>query len=143
MKFIKAVRAHYLEVLFLTALNTGMRKGELLTLTWNNIDFKNKTTTANKSVKHIAKFDETLNRFYEYVLQTPKTEKSNRVIPITDVLVDYLKRRGLKYKENKMLVAVLYDDNKIVFCNQFGRYLDGSFVLKKYKNILKRANFFL
>ena len=32
----------YLETIFIVALHTGMRKGEILTLTWENIDFKRK-----------------------------------------------------------------------------------------------------
>jgi integrase len=39
--FINAIEGHYLEVLFITALNTGLRRGELLTLVWDDIDFDN------------------------------------------------------------------------------------------------------
>ncbi|MDL0415112.1 site-specific integrase, partial [Clostridioides difficile] len=38
--FIKAIDGHKLEVLFLLALGTGLRLGELLGLKWFDIDFK-------------------------------------------------------------------------------------------------------
>ncbi len=38
--FIKVIDGHKLEVLFLLALGTGLRLGELLGLKWFDIDFK-------------------------------------------------------------------------------------------------------
>lgn len=44
-KLLEAVRtghkAKHLEPIIITALNTGMRKGEILNLKWSNVDFKN------------------------------------------------------------------------------------------------------
>ena len=43
-KLLKHSPAH-LKPIIMTALNTGMRKGELLTLTWDAVDFHNNTIT--------------------------------------------------------------------------------------------------
>jgi len=66
-----------LEVLYWT----GMRIGELLALTLNDIDFENKTITINKSYQRIAKED--------YITE-PKTPKSNRVVLIPGFLCEEL-----------------------------------------------------
>ena len=55
------------EILFYT----GMRKGELLALTLNDIDFQNKTISINKSLAYVSG---------KYVVQTPKTRSSIRTI---------------------------------------------------------------
>lgn len=55
------------EILFYT----GMRKGELLALTLNDIDFQNKTISINKSLAYVSG---------KYVVQTPKTRASIRTI---------------------------------------------------------------
>ena len=39
-------------LLLQTAIATGMRRGELLALTWNDIDFDNKLIRVNKSLNH-------------------------------------------------------------------------------------------
>jgi len=56
---------------------TGMRIGELLALTLNDIDFESKTITINKSYQRIAKEDH---------ITEPKTPKSNRVVLIPEFL---------------------------------------------------------
>ena len=38
-------------MLFLAALDTGLRQGELFALTWKDIDFKNEFININKSYK--------------------------------------------------------------------------------------------
>lgn len=63
------------EILFYT----GMRKGELLALTLNDIDFNEKTISINKTLAYVNG---------EYVLQPPKTQKSNRVIEVPQFLLD-------------------------------------------------------
>ena len=53
IKLLEAVRighkSKHLEAIILTALNTGMRKGEILNLKWSNVDFKNGVITVEKT----------------------------------------------------------------------------------------------
>lgn len=62
---------------------TGIRIGELLALTLNDIDFENKKLTINKSFQRLEKQD---------VITSPKTPKSNRVIDLNDEVVCILKK---------------------------------------------------
>lgn len=61
---------------------TGMRIGELLALTYNDIDFEAQTIRVCKSYQRFDKRD---------VITTPKTPKSNRNISIPNFLVEDLK----------------------------------------------------
>jgi integrase len=53
VRLLEAVRtghkAKHLEAIILTALHTGMRKGEILNLKWSNVDFKNGVITVEKT----------------------------------------------------------------------------------------------
>lgn len=63
-------------VLFRLLAFTGGRKGEVLALTWDDIDFKEKTIRFNKT---LAATEDSLK-----YLQTPKTAQSKRVISVDD-----------------------------------------------------------
>ena len=61
---------------FVFLLETGLRTGELIGLTWNNIDFENRTLTVDKSLR----FD---YKTKEWRASPPKTITSYRTIPLT------------------------------------------------------------
>lgn len=67
---------------FMTLYYTGIREGELLALTPADIDFEKKTLTVNKSYQRLDGKD---------VITSPKTPKSNRIIPIPDGLCTCLR----------------------------------------------------
>lgn len=89
-KYIDAENIEPYRVFFSVLFWTGMRKGEAMALTWDDVDFENTTIKVNKSYAKI--------KGVEYV-GTPKTEKSNRVISIHSGLLEMLKE--LKVKQYK------------------------------------------
>lgn len=64
-------------------LYTGIRLGELLALTWNDIDFDNKLLKVNKTVYTITK-----NGKNEAHIDRPKTKQSNRIIPLPKQIIN-------------------------------------------------------
>lgn len=62
---------------------TGMRRGELMALTWEDINFKNKTISIDKTV--------TIGLNGKEIIQPPKTHSSIRVISIDDRTLSILK----------------------------------------------------
>ena len=79
------------ENVILFALGTGMRKGEILGLQWDDIDFENKEIHVIHNLSYIAEIDENGNRTYKTILQTPKSENSVRIIPMSNKIYDLLK----------------------------------------------------
>ena len=65
-------------------LETGLRTGEMIGLTWDAIDFQNRTLTVNKTLefRHGAK---------SWRAGPPKTPNSYRTIPLTDRAYEILK----------------------------------------------------
>lgn len=136
-KFIKVIKGHEYEMLFITALNTGMRQGELLALTWSDVDLVNNTISINKTAKYIAPVDEDGRGKGEILIQTPKTMSSIRNIPIPVFLKDKLKQYKAEQSKNRIRLANKYKNNSLVFCNSEGRYLDSSRIRKVFKKVLK------
>ena len=71
--------------LILLALGTGLRRGELLALTWSDIDFKNNIIKVNKSLAkaYIISADGSKER--KHIIQVPKTKRSIREVPLKTV----------------------------------------------------------
>lgn len=67
-------------------LYTGLRIGELLSLTWDDIDFENEYL----SVSHTAR-DSWENGIYHKILELPKTKSSERIIPLAKPLLKKLR----------------------------------------------------
>ncbi len=63
---------------YLLGLNYGLRIGEVCGLKWCDIDFTKRELTVNRTVLRIKSGSRT-----QVVVQTPKTESSVRVIPLT------------------------------------------------------------
>src|SRR5699024_1422492 len=92
--FIEAIKGHKLEMLFLIALGTGLRLGELLGLKWSDIDFNTGVLTVNRTLSRVK--NQTTGK-YEIIEQTPKTKNSNRTIPIPNDILIKLK----EYRKNQ------------------------------------------
>lgn len=68
-------------------LYTGIRIGELLSLTWDDIDFENNILYINKTLYNYSEN----GKMISYV-ERPKTINSNRIIPLSKKLVNILKQ---------------------------------------------------
>ena len=139
-RFIAAINGHELETLFITALNTGLRQGELFALTWNDINFDNGYIDVNKTVKKVSDVSREGRSPSKMIITTPKTKNSIRKVIIPKFLIDILKRHKLKQSELKLKLANLYDDNSLVFCTMYGKYFDSSNVRKRLTRIIDKIN---
>lgn len=105
--------------IFLFMLNTGLRKGEMLALTWKDIDFEKNVVYIYKTVVYGDKkgYEEPniclsekgqikhLNKVNFYVQNEPKTESSIRVVYLLPAAVEFLKKYKRYFaKEEDMFI---------------------------------------
>lgn len=90
---------------------SGIRGGEALALTWNDIDFESGTLTINKTLSQTRK---------GYDVLPPKTKSSNRVISIDDKTCRMLKRWQLRQKEFFFQANTI--NKNIIFSDYKGNY---------------------
>lgn len=83
-------------------LYTGLRIGELLALTWQDIDFK-------KGMLHVSKtcHDGKTEKGFGRIIDTPKTNSSKRIIPIPKQLIPLIKE--MKREQNNKWVISCHD----------------------------------
>ncbi len=103
---------HCVYYAFLTAYCTGLRIAEVFALTWDDIDFENKTINVNKNILKKNQAGGTKQRHLSgnsttvWYFGTCKTQTSYRTIPIGDTLLNALK----KYKEEQEMHKLNYGD---------------------------------
>lgn len=103
-------------------LYTGLRIGELLALTWNDIDFEKSILSVTKTCH-----DGNENGEHVRIIDTPKTENSRRQIPLSKTLVKMLK----EIKKKSKCEFVIADGEKPVFIRSYQRMFE--LFLKKLK----------
>lgn len=140
IRFIEYIKGHELEMLLITALNTGMRQGELLALTWNDINFKDGYIDINKNVKFVMEVDRGGTSKGNFIIQIPKTVNSIRKVEIPSFLLEMLKHHKITQNENRLMLANKYENNNLVFCNKYGKFLRSITTNTKFKEMLKNMN---
>lgn len=103
-------------------LYTGLRIGELLALTWNDIDFEKSILSVTKTCH-----DGNENGKHIRIIDTPKTENSRRQIPLSKTLIKMLK----EMKKKSKCEFVIADGERPVFIRSYQRMFE--LFLKKLK----------
>jgi integrase len=124
-KLLAAAKADRLEALYVMAVGTGLRLGELFGLQWCDVDLKAGAVT----VRHT---QQELNG--QLTLKEPKTAKSRRRVELPDKAVVALE------DHRKRMLAEGHAASERVFCNQHGGPLRRShFHRQDFKPLLERA----
>lgn len=104
-------------------LYTGIRLGELLALTWNDIDFDKRLLNINKTVYTI-----TRNGKNEAYIDKPKSRQSYRVIPLPKQLINVLKK-----SKNKSI-------SNYVITTKIGGIVQNRSYQKSFRSILRKCD---
>ena len=83
--------------LIILAANTGLRIGELLALTYD--DIRGNMLLVDKQLSEIAPLDSDSGKQYEFHITHPKTSNSNRVVPLSSAVLEELEKHKAWQKE--------------------------------------------
>lgn len=130
-RFLQAIKGHPFESIFLTTLFTGLRRGEVLGLTWDCVDFKTGTITINKQLQADIKDGRVYN------LVSTKNSKGRVIAPAPDVMA-LLKQQRRKLAEWQLRAGPAWDNAwDLVFTNELGSHLSPHTVFNNYKRIVQ------
>ncbi|CUB51458.1 Transposase from transposon Tn916 [Bacillus subtilis] len=117
-KFISIVDDPMYKAFFSTLYYSGARKGELLALTWEDINFEEKAININKTD-------------YNRQITQPKTKASNRTIMLPSLIIDLLKL----LKEQSTVKAPIKNDY-VVFGEFYNSIATSTLDMKYNKYII-------
>lgn len=118
-------------VLFHLLIFTGGRKGELLALTWDDIDFEANSLRLWKTL------------FYsdgQYHFQTPKTGQSRRVISLDILTLSLLKKWRIRQKEENLATMNDNGSNNLLFTREDCSPLRLAYPNDKLNSMIKKHN---
>jgi integrase len=120
---------HY--TLYLMAILTGMRQGELFGLRWQDIDWTFERASVRQTLVRLrgtATFSE------------PKSQRSRRSIPLPPVLLDELRRLKDRQAESRRVYGRAYADHDLVFSQPTGKPLHGHNITQRdFRRVITRA----
>lgn len=124
------------QVYFNLAIKAGLRRGEMIALTWNDIDFDDQTVTVNKAVSKTKSGQ---------IVGKPKTPSANRTVPIPSDCIDMLASWLETQKEysqlsswNGMPTKRIHENS--VFIQSDGKQMNIDTPKGKFESILKQYN---
>ncbi len=113
------------------AVNTGMRRGGILGLRWQDININNKFISVRQT---IAKANN------EIIFKEPKTKSSKRTIRIDNEDIEKFNEVKEKQKEYASIFGPDYNEHNLVFCYKDGSPPFPDTVTKRFTSLAKKAN---
>ena len=124
-----------MDIAILTALETGLRQGEIVALAWGDINLEKKNISVTKSLSIMKSRDSGEDNNYKKVIKPPKTRSSIRTVPISSALSSDLKAFKDYLDENNYPTG----KNDIVFPSSFGNHLHPANLSHRLNEITKKA----
>jgi integrase len=122
-------------LMVMVAIFTGIRRGELMGLTWDDVIFDDKTISINKASQYI--------RRKGISMKAPKTKFSKRKIMIPDFLIDLLKAYKTIQQEDRLKIETIYEKYEhkgFVFAQDNGKPMHPDTISQWFAEFIKKNN---
>lgn len=112
-------------------LYTGLRIGEALALTWEDVDFDNKIIKVNKNLKQVKNRDKDAQASYKIIIQnSTKTNSGHRIVPLNNKSIEALNH-----------IKEVTGQYKYVFSTETGNNVYGRAYDTMFRKIQANCNF--
>ncbi len=136
IQLLEAARGYRVETLLLLAVTLGLRRGELLGLQWDDIDFRKGSLQVKRTIAYVPLEDGTR---HTYIATDPKTERSKRTIVLPQFVLDALKEHKNRQAQERSQAGKRWQHSNLVFANQQGGYFSLNLLRGQFKKVLEKA----
>jgi len=129
--FLAVAREHCIYgPVFRVALATGMRRGELLGLRWQDVDWQARMLRVRQSIGPVAN---------KMTTGTTKSKAGARDVLVTDKLLNDLREHRKGQNERRLAMCPLWEDLDLVFGSEIGTPIGASNLYREYKRLIGLA----
>jgi len=129
-RLLEAARETYLHTPIMLAVATGMRRGEVLALRWQDVDLDAGTISVCRSLEQTKA---------GLSFKEPKTARSRRVVVLPGFAVEALRKHRVEQAEHRLRVGPAWEDHGLVCCRENGRPIAPNSIHSAYETVLSRA----
>ena len=130
-QFLDAAQDDRLHALYVLALMTGMRQGELLGPRWQDVDLAAGSLSVRRTLVRTSQ---------GWSWAEPKTAKGRRTIALPALAVEALRQHRVRQLEERLRAGGLWEDHDLVFPNHTGKPLERQNVVKRsFRPLLAKA----
>jgi integrase len=130
--FLEAIHGERLEALYVLAMGCGLRAGEVLGLTWRDVDLEGETLTVARALQR-------LDRRLQLV--EPKTARSRRTLALPEIVASALREHRERQLEERRLAGSSWHELGMVFTNRRGGPIHPENLSRNYSRLLDRLGF--
>ena len=141
-RFLEAAEDDRFYALYVLAITCGLRQGELLGLTWENVDLDKGTLQVRYQLQWVKQEPAISGKRKEptWVLTEPKSAKSRRTVTLPQVAVQALKTHRVQQVAEKLRLGEVWQDFGFVFTTPIGTPQDASNLRRmSFQPLLERA----
>ncbi len=125
-------RRSRLEALYVLAVTTGMRQGEILGLRWRDVDVDQGMVQVRGSMQAL--------KGVGLHIAEPKTAGSRRHVMLSQRPIEALRRHRVAQAAERLRAGAGWEDNDLVFANEVGRPIAaGNLLRRSFEPLLKSA----
>ena len=128
--FLSSIADHRLDAAFVVLAMTGLRRGELLGLQWDDVDLKNRSITIRRARVAVR---------YDWKISEPKTRSGRRLIALDKITSNALRTHRKRQLEERMQWGPGWHDNGFVFTAEDGSLFHPDHLTKLFDRLVKRA----
>jgi len=130
-RFLAAARDHRLFALFHLAITTGLRRGELLGLRWDDLDFVTGKLQVQRQLQRV--------RGEGLLFVEPKTRAGRRSISLARVDLVVLQAHRRRQLEERLFAGPRWEEHNLLFPSTLGTPHDPDNLSHEFKAILKAS----
>jgi integrase len=130
--FLAAASCDRFYARWLIAVLLGLRQGEVLGLTWRDVDLDPRVLAVRQTLQ---------NRPAEgFHLVPPKTARSRRIVPLPNAVVDALKLRREQQETDRLAAGIeFWEDWGLIFTTRFGTPLSPRNDYREFQRLVAAA----
>ncbi len=128
--FLRTSEAHRLDAAFVLLATTGMRRGEVVGLRWDDVDLDGDRLQVRQAVTTAG------NRI---VIDGPKTRRSRRSVALDEDTVAALRSHRRRQAEERLVAGALWQNAGMVFVNELGAMLQPDAVSRAFAALVRQS----